>query len=48
VERVGPMNALQPGAILVFAGVPAYWLSRWLFDRKRVRAEAEPAPTIGD
>jgi amino acid transporter len=27
IEPVGPMNALQVGAILVFAGVPAYWLA---------------------
>jgi len=26
VERVGPINALELGAILVFAGVPAYWI----------------------
>ena len=38
VEQIGPMNALQLGAILVFAGVPAYWLSRCMFDRKRVTA----------
>jgi len=25
VEQVGPINALELGAILVFAGVPAYW-----------------------
>jgi amino acid transporter len=27
VEQIGPMNALELGAILVFAGVPAYWLA---------------------
>jgi len=27
IEPVGPINALELGAILVFAGVPAYWLA---------------------
>jgi len=35
VERVGPLNALQLGAILLFAGVPAYWLSRATVGRKK-------------
>jgi len=47
-EPVGPMNALELGAILVIAGVPAYWLSRRLFCRNRVIAEAGSAPLIGD
>jgi amino acid transporter len=34
VEQVGPINALELGAILVFAGVPAYWLA----SRKRKSA----------
>ena len=35
VEPVGPMNALELGAILVFAGVPAYWLANRLRRRRR-------------
>lgn len=34
VEQVGPVNALELGAILVLAGVPAYWVSRRKFGRR--------------
>ena len=36
VEPVGPINALELGALLVAAGVPAYWWANWR--RKRARA----------
>jgi amino acid transporter len=34
VEQVGPVNALELGALLVLAGVPAYWVSRRKFGRR--------------
>ena len=37
VEPVGPINALELGAMLVFAGVPAYWLSCWTVGRSARR-----------
>jgi len=41
VEQVGPLNALQLGAILVFAGVPAYWLSHLVLSPRKARATAD-------
>jgi amino acid transporter len=43
VEPVGPLNALQLGAILIFAGAPAYW---WASAAKR-RAAARVKVTAG-
>jgi amino acid transporter len=34
VEQLGPINALELGAILVFAGVPAYWVCRRTVGRR--------------
>jgi amino acid transporter len=36
-EQVGPINALELGAILVFAGVPAYGISAAVRKRSRAR-----------
>ena len=41
VEQLGSINALELGAIIVFAGVPAYWLSRATVGRKRAAKEVE-------
>jgi amino acid transporter len=41
VEQVGPINALELGAILVFAGGPAYWLSSRNLAREKVKVTGD-------
>jgi len=41
VEQIGPLNALELGAILVFAGVPAYWLSHFALSPRKAKATAD-------